>query len=67
MKKIVFDKIYNKSCLEGMKLMDKNKSYFIYCRSGNRSSKACFIMNSMGFKKTFNLMGGILEWDGEIE
>ena len=53
--------------LEGLKLLDKSKSYFIYCRSGNRSSKACFIMNSMGFKKTFNLLGGILEWEGEIE
>jgi site-specific DNA-methyltransferase (adenine-specific) len=25
MQKIVFDKIYNKNCLEGMKLIDKNK------------------------------------------
>ena len=58
---------YPKEFLEHLELMDKNKSYFIYCRSGNRSSKACFIMNSMGFKKTFNLLGGILEWEGEIE
>ncbi len=56
-----------KEFLENLESMDKNKSYFIYCRSGNRSSKACFIMNSMGFKKTFNLLGGILEWEGEIE
>ena len=58
---------YPKEFLENLDSMDKNKSYFIYCRSGNRSSKACFIMNSMGFKKTFNLLGGILEWEGEIE
>lgn len=53
--------------MEGLSLMDKKISYFIYCRSGNRSSQACAIMASMGFDKTYNLIGGILEWKGEIE
>ena len=53
--------------MEKLESMDKNKFYFIYCRSGNRSSKACLIMNDMGFKNTFNLLGGILEWEGELE
>ena len=58
---------YPREFMEKLQSMDKNKSYFVYCRSGNRSSKACLIMNNMGFKKTFNLLGGILEWEGKLE
>lgn len=46
--------------------MDKSKSYYIYCRSGNRSGQACQIMEQKGFKNTFNLVGGILEWQGDL-
>lgn len=53
--------------LEGLKFLDKSKSYFIYCRSGNRSSQASSVMQSMGFDKTYNLVGGILDWSGITE
>jgi rhodanese-related sulfurtransferase len=46
--------------------LDKNKNYYVYCRSGSRSAQACAIMNQIGFENAFNLMGGILEWKGEI-
>jgi rhodanese-related sulfurtransferase len=46
--------------------LDKNKKYYVYCRSGMRSAKACEIMNQLGFENTYNLNGGILEWDGEV-
>ena len=46
--------------------MDKSKSYYIYCRSGNRSGQACVFMESLGFEKTYNLMGGMLEWNGDV-
>ena len=42
--------------------LDKSKTYLIYCRSGNRSSKAALIMDSLGFKKTIDLEGGFLRW-----
>jgi rhodanese-related sulfurtransferase len=45
--------------------MDKSKTYFLYCRSGNRSSQACRYMQESGFN-TYNLVGGMLDWDGEI-
>ncbi|MBC90843.1 MAG: rhodanese [Flavobacteriaceae bacterium] len=64
---ILLDINYPREFMEKLESMDKNKSYFIYCRSGNRSSKACLIMNNMGFKNTFNLLGGILEWEGKLE
>jgi rhodanese-related sulfurtransferase len=43
--------------------LDINMTYFVYCRSGNRSSQACLLMDQLGYKKTYNLNGGILSWD----
>ena len=34
----------------------------LYCRSGNRSSKAMKIMKELGFKEVYNLEGGIKGW-----
>ncbi|MEN9447830.1 MAG: hypothetical protein RJA25_1120 [Bacteroidota bacterium] len=42
--------------------LDKNKTYFIYCRSGNRSGQACKFMASQGFQHLYNLKGGMLAW-----
>ena len=47
--------------------LDVSKSYYIYCRSGNRSNQACAVMQQLGFKKTYNLLGGFNEWEGEVE
>lgn len=52
--------------MEKAKELDPSKSYYIYCRSGGRSSQACAIFNSLGIKNTYNLMGGITDWTGEI-
>jgi rhodanese-related sulfurtransferase len=46
--------------------LDKTKNYYVYCRSGSRSRQACSIMNRLGFENTYNLMGGVLDWEGEI-
>ena len=46
--------------------LDKGKDYFVYCRSGNRSGYACSILASKGLH-CFNLAGGIIGWEGEIE
>ena len=47
--------------------LDKSKNYYVYCRSGARSEKACNIMNQLGFDNAYNLLGGILEWTGDVE
>ncbi|EKV57747.1 rhodanese domain-containing protein [Brachyspira hampsonii 30446] len=36
-------------------LLDKNKEYIVYCRSGNRSSIASSIMATNGFLHVYNL------------
>lgn len=46
--------------------LDKTKNYYVYCKSGGRSAQACAVMNQLGFKNTYNLVGGILEWKGKI-
>ena len=45
--------------------LDKNKSYYIYCRTGVRSANSCHLMKELGFINTYNLIGGIVEWNGE--
>lgn len=46
--------------------LDKTKTYYVYCRSGARSGQACAIMNSLGFEHTYNLLGGFMNWEGEV-
>ncbi len=41
-------------------MLDRQKSYFVYCRSGQRSGQACRIMHGLGFQKLYNMAGGIL-------
>jgi rhodanese-related sulfurtransferase len=47
-------------------LLDKEASYFLYCKSGIRSYNSCTIMKDMGFKNVYNLVGGISDWNGEV-
>lgn len=42
--------------------LDKNAEYLIYCRTGNRSSKALKIIQEKGFKNALDLAGGIVAW-----
>ena len=42
--------------------LDKDKTYFIYCAVGGRSSGARRVMNQMGFNKVYDLQGGISAW-----
>ncbi len=39
--------------------LDKANTYVVYCKSGNRSTKALNIMADMGFEKLYELEGGI--------
>ncbi|KIA85681.1 rhodanese-like domain-containing protein [Flavobacterium sp. AED] len=52
--------------IDEIEALDKSKNYYVYCRSGMRSAKACEIMNELGFENTYNLLGGIIEWNGDI-
>ncbi len=40
----------------------KDTPIFVYCRSGNRSTKAAHQLIHLGYTNVFNITGGILEW-----
>ena len=43
---------------EKLSELPKDKPYFVYCRTGNRSGKAIELMKTMGFQKVYHLEGG---------
>ena len=53
--------------LASIESLDKSKSYFAYCRSGARSGQASQLMSQMGFSAVYNLDGGVLAWEGDLE
>jgi rhodanese-related sulfurtransferase len=40
----------------------KDQEVIIHCRSGQRSMVACLFLDTLGFKNTKNVGGGILAW-----
>ncbi|WP_188501982.1 rhodanese-like domain-containing protein [Pontibacter amylolyticus] len=40
-----------------MQNWDKDKTYYLYCASGNRSGKAAKLMEEAGFKNVYNIGG----------
>ena len=53
--------------MDGLERLDPSKTYFIYCRSGARSAQACQIFKQQGIADCYNLLGGILEWQGDLK
>lgn len=50
----------NPSFASEVRKLDTTKTYFVYCRSGNRSGQAVSIMKSNGIKNIYELSGGII-------
>ena len=44
--------------------LDKAKTVYLYCRSGNRSGKSAKILQEKGFK-VYNVLGGYNQWKKE--
>ena len=45
--------------------LDKNLALFFYCTTGFRSSRVCEKFSDKGFRKIYNLEGGINGWKKE--
>jgi rhodanese-related sulfurtransferase len=41
----------------------ETEDVIFYCRSGRRSELACQLMRDHGFTNSWNLVGGIVEWE----
>jgi len=59
--------INNPMFMEEIDKLDRSKSYYVYCRSGNRSYHAGNYMLKVGFEKVYNLEPGIIGWSGKKE
>lgn len=57
--------IMSRDFVNQVKNLPKDKTYLVYCRSGNRSGQACEIMADLGFEKLKNMAGGIMRWPFE--
>jgi adenylyltransferase/sulfurtransferase len=47
--------------------IDSSDEVVLQCRSGARSAKAYKLLEKFGYKKIYNLEGGILKWAEEID
>ena len=54
--------IYSDDFTGRVQKLDKNKTVYVYCRSGHRSMNASKKMINMGFTDVRNVEGGILLW-----
>jgi len=48
-------------------LLDKNKTYLVYCRTAKRSKTAMTIMKQSGFTRLYDLKDGFSKWEGAKE
>jgi len=53
---------YSKSFADEIGRLDKDKSYLIYCRSGNRSARSMALFEKQQFRKIYHLSTGINGW-----
>ncbi len=52
---------------QAVNVLDKEKPVYVYCRSGQRSSRAARELREIGFDTVYDLEGGIMAWEGQIE
>lgn len=49
--------------LQFLENSNKNNKIIFVCRSGGRSGQATMVSRQMGFVSTFNMIGGMIEWN----
>jgi rhodanese-related sulfurtransferase len=54
--------VLDSNFLEQMGQFNTKEPIFIYCKSGNRSTKATKMISELGFEDIYDLQGGILNW-----
>jgi len=53
---------YSEDFRDEIARLDREKTYFVYCRSGNRSGQTIDILSELGFQEVYHLSAGIREW-----
>lgn len=52
----------NEGFKDNISILEKDKTYLLYCASGVRSGKALEVMKQNGFTRVFALEGGLQAW-----
>lgn len=47
--------------------LNTENEIYVVCRTGNRSDLACQLLDEKGFKKLYNVLPGMSEWNGPME
>ena len=47
--------------------LDSSREIVVHCKSGKRSAEAAEFLRKAGFRKIWNLKGGILAWSDEVD
>lgn len=53
---------FGESFWEHLQELPKEEPYLVYCNTCRRSTRACTLMENGGFKKVYNLDGGLKAW-----
>ncbi|MDV7140247.1 rhodanese-like domain-containing protein [Maribacter sp. TH_r10] len=49
--------------VSGFEKIDKDKTIYLYCRSGRRSASAAKYLDSLGYSEVYNLKGGYMAYE----
>ena len=63
-KSILID-FHSEDFADQLRRLDKEKTFLIYCRSGNRSTKSLELFKKLKFKKVYHMASGIRVWKYE--
>ena len=56
---------YSQSFADQLNRLDKTKTYLVYCRTGNRSTKSLELFKKLKFQKIYHMAFGISAWKSE--
>lgn len=56
---------YSPNVKDEFSKLDKDKTVYIYCRSGGRSGKSAAILKDLCFKDVKDMEGGYMAWSGK--
>jgi len=56
---------YSQTFADQLNRLDKTKTYLVYCRTGNRSTKSLELFKKLKFQKIYHFASGIGAWKSE--
>jgi rhodanese-related sulfurtransferase len=57
--------LYSQTFVDQLSRLDKEKTFLIYCRTGNRSTRSLEIFKKLNFQKIYHMSTGIRAWQSE--